>query len=79
MQSGQTRSDLDGHIIALPQDLRAQVPPVEFRQQGLGNIRGRDRPMIDFSLHDIDYNRLHDQIGLYYENETNRISNIDLT
>jgi len=34
------RSDLNSHIIALSQDLRANITPVEFRQQGLRDIRG---------------------------------------
>lgn len=50
-------TDLNNDPIALSQCLRAHVSVIELAQQGLRNIDWFDGAVIDFSFHELDYNR----------------------
>lgn len=52
--------DLYDQFSPLTEHLGAQISLIEFSQQGLGDIRRIDVPVKNFTVHEVDYNRLCD-------------------
>ena len=50
-------ANLNNDPVALTQRLRAHISLIEFGQQGLCNIDWFDVAVINFSFHELDYNR----------------------
>ncbi len=51
--------DLHRHLFVLPQSLRVQIAAVEFRHQGVGDVARSDVAVKNSSVHEFDYNPLH--------------------